>query len=273
MSKTLNRVTKTESIAVGEVEGSKWVRIQGKGNFMSSPRLKEYVDGCWSPRTAKKWSSTWKPAPAMDSTFMGDLGRLGQDVCLDREGKLSIVGLSDRNRDSLVDLGLDAIMEMEKRAEGSRTGVRIWKVFADSLKTWEGSEHGAAAAGEVLEAHRKLCEVDDRNQSKFGAVLEVLEEECSASSQRLRAPEDKCDDRARVVDGSRSFADCGFCAELANVLEIGRRNLRDPANKNSPTSMPKNTACSTFFITWESPLQRSARWLIFIEPLWRASRK
>lgn len=178
MSKTSIRVAKTDSIAVGEVEGSRWVRVQGKGNFMSSPRLKEYVEGCLENENCEAVVIDLDSCPAMDSTFMGTLAGLAGRL-MEREGRLAVVGLSDRNRDSLVDLGLDAILEMEEV-----DGVSEWsddlEAIRDGLINWDGTRDGAAAAEEVLEAHRKLCEVDDRNHSKFNAVLDVLEKEVSA---------------------------------------------------------------------------------------------
>lgn len=174
-------MTETESIVVGEVEGSKWVRIQGKGNFVSSPRLKEYVEYCLEENDCKIVVVDLESCPAMDSTFMGTLAGLASRLC-EREGKLSMVGLSERNRDSLVDLGLDAILDLEDEGGGSAWSEDIVKIRG-SLTAWGGCTRGAAAAGEVLEAHRLLCEVDERNQSKFKAVLEVLEKECSSSSK------------------------------------------------------------------------------------------
>ena len=178
--KASNRVTKADSIAVGEVEGSKWVRVQGKGNFMSSPRLKEYVEVCLEAQDCKTVVVDLEACPAMDSTFMGTLAGLGGRL-IEREGNLAVVGLSERNRDSLVDLGLDAILEMEEE-DGSSPWSDDFDVIREGLKAWNGSQNGAAAAEEVLEAHRKLCQVDDRNNAKFGAVLDVLEKECSSKT-------------------------------------------------------------------------------------------
>lgn len=180
VSTTSKRVTKTDSIEVGEVEGSQWVRVQGKGNFMSSPRLKEYVEVCLESKDCEQVVVDLDLCPSMDSTFMGTLAGLGGRL-IEREGSLAVVGLSERNRDSLVDLGLDAILELEGADgespwSGDLTGIR------EGLKSWNGQESGAAAAEEVLEAHRKLCEVDDRNNAKFGAVLDVLEKECASKA-------------------------------------------------------------------------------------------
>ena len=178
MSETLIRVTETDSIAVGEVEGSQWVRVQGKGNFMSSPRLKEYVEGCLESKKCTEVVMDLVTCPAMDSTFMGTLAGMASRL-MEREGRLMVVGLSERNRDSLVDLGLDAILEMEE-ADGSSPWSENLEAIRADLTTWDGKSPGAAAAEEVLEAHRKLCEVDERNCKKFEAVLDVLEKESAA---------------------------------------------------------------------------------------------
>lgn len=181
MSQTSHRVVKTDSIAVGEVEGSKWVRVQGKGNFMSSPRLKEYVEGCLENQECEEVVVDLDTCPAMDSTFMGTLAGLAGRL-LEREGRLLVVGLSERNRDSLVDLGLDAILTMEE-SNGSSPWSENLDSIRDGLTSWDGGQDGAAAAEEVLEAHRKLCEVDDSNQVKFDAVIDVLEKECSSKNK------------------------------------------------------------------------------------------
>ena len=176
-SKPLIRVIKTDSIVVGEVEGSQWVQVQGKGNFMSSPRLKEYVEGCLKSEKCEEVVVDLDTCTAMDSTFMGTLAGLAGRL-MEREGHLTVVGLSERNRESLVDLGLDAILKMEEE-DGSSPWSENLQSIRDGLKVWDGKSHGAAAAEEVLEAHRKLCEVDERNTEKFEAVLDVLAKECA----------------------------------------------------------------------------------------------
>lgn len=167
----------TKSILVGEVEGSGWVRMHGKGDFQSSPSLKECVESFLNLDSCRDVVVDLEPCPAMDSTFMGTLAGLASRL-LEREGTLSVVGLSERNRDSLVDLGLDAVLEIEDQNGESPWSQNLEKI-RKGLKSWQGKRNGASVAEEVLEAHRKLCQVDDRNHAKFGAVLEVLEKENS----------------------------------------------------------------------------------------------
>lgn len=141
---------------------------------MSSPRLREYVEKCLG-KGQEEVVVDLEQCPAMDSTFMGTLAGLAGRL-LEKDGSLTVVGLSERNRDSLVDLGLDAILELEDEEGCSRWSDDLVSI-RENLKSWGGRASGAAAAEEVLEAHRKLCEVDQGNQAKFQAVLEVLEKD------------------------------------------------------------------------------------------------
>ena len=181
VSSAFKRVTETDSIKVGEVDGSQWVRVIGKGNFMSSPCLKEYVEQCLD----EKFSDVivdLEYCPCMDSTFMGTLAGLAVRL-MGRGFSLSVVGLSERNRYSLVDLGLDEILQLEEQDGASRWNAQLTEI-RQGLAKWQGKQNGAAAAEEVLDAHRKLCEVDNENHAKFGAVLDVLEKECSPQKTR-----------------------------------------------------------------------------------------
>ncbi len=171
-------VTKADSIAVGKVDDSQWVRVHGKGNFMSSPRLKEYVEECLESNDCKSVVIDLDTCPAMDSTFMGTLAGFASRL-LARKGRLVVVGLSARNRSSLVDLGLDGVLQLEEEGGSSPWSSQL-PAIREGLITWKGSQNGAAAAEEVLEAHRKLCQVDNRNQEKFDAVLDLLQQECDS---------------------------------------------------------------------------------------------
>ncbi|MEM9080909.1 MAG: STAS domain-containing protein [Verrucomicrobiota bacterium] len=171
-------MTSSDNIEVGDVDGSKWVRVNGKGSFMSSPRVKEYVEDCLEGG-CEEVVVDLDVCPAMDSTFMGTLAGLALKL-QQRKGHLTVVGLSERNRDSLVDLGLDAILDLEGEDGASEWDGRMGEI-REGLQPWSAEASGAAAAEEVLEAHRKLCDVDQRNEEKFGSVLEVLEKECASS--------------------------------------------------------------------------------------------
>ncbi|MBK1833010.1 STAS domain-containing protein [Roseibacillus ishigakijimensis] len=145
---------------------------------MSSPRLKEYVDQYLRKGGCEDVVVDLEVCSGMDSTFMGTLAGLAGRL-MECGADMFIVGLSERNRDSLVDLGLDALMTLEGEDGGSKWVGKLDEIRG-GLTPWTGKQHQAAAADEVLEAHRKLCEVDGRNHAKFDAVLEILEKESAA---------------------------------------------------------------------------------------------
>lgn len=175
------RVTTSDSIEVGEVEGSQWVSVLGKGSFSSSPRLKEYLDQKLEGG-ANDVVVDLNGCSAMDSTFMGTLAGFALTLA-QREGHMMVVGLSERNRDSLVDLGLAELIELEGEGGNSKWSSRLNEIRED-LKPWQGNRKGAAVAEEVLAAHQKLCDANENNAAKFEAVIEVLEEQCSVESAR-----------------------------------------------------------------------------------------
>jgi len=174
-------VTTSDSIKVGEVEGSQWVSVLGKGNFSSSPRLKEYLD-LRIEDGANDVVVDLNGCSAMDSTFMGTLAGFALTLA-QREGHMAVVGLSERNRDSLVDLGLSELLELEGEDGSSKWSSQLTEI-REHLEPWQGSRSRAAVAEEVLEAHQKLCDANHGNTAKFEAVIEVLEEQCSVESAR-----------------------------------------------------------------------------------------
>lgn len=177
--KGYERVTINDSIEVGEVEGSEWVSVLGKGNFSTSPRLKEYLDQRLQDG-ALEVVVDLQECSSMDSTFMGTLAGLALTLA-QRDGRMVVVGLSERNRDSLIDLGLSELLELEGEDGSSKWSSQLTEI-RERLEPWQGNRSGAAAAEEVLEAHQKLCDANQNNTAKFEAVLEVLEEQCSAKS-------------------------------------------------------------------------------------------
>ena len=108
---------------------------------------------------------------------MGTLAGLAMRLMKRPGGVLQIAEPGNRNRKSLEDLGLGALMEIEP--EGAIWLSRIERIRGE-LKPYNGASRKPANAPAVLEAHQKLCEADDRNVEKFGTVLDFLEAEVKA---------------------------------------------------------------------------------------------
>lgn len=153
-----------------------WIRCEGKGTFVSSSTLKKWVDGeidCGVLCVVVDLEA----CTGMDSTFMGTLAGLAMRLMKRPGGKLQIAAPGEKNQKSLEGLGLDVLMQIDPPdAEwlGQMDGIRA------KLTPFEKVSSKTSDAPHVLEAHKKLCEADERNAEKFGTVLEFLEAEVKA---------------------------------------------------------------------------------------------
>ncbi len=157
-------------------DGFSWIRCEGKGSFVNSPRLKD-----WGEREIGNGVSCLvldlQECRGMDSTFMGTMAGLAMKLMKLPGGKLQVVEPGERNRKSLEGLGLGALMEIEP-------GDAVWSGKVDEirsgLKPCREAKEKAGQATHVLDAHRKLVEADGKNLRKFGTVLDFLEAEVKA---------------------------------------------------------------------------------------------
>jgi len=162
-------VTESETIDVGKTDGYVWVQVKGKGSFAGSPQLKDYVERRIT-EGERRFVVDLAGCPAMDSTFMGTLAGVAMRLGRVSGERLQLNGVNERNRQSLEDLGLDVLIEINP-------GDTDWK---DQVEEVRGhleplhEESEAVDATHVLEAHRRLCEANERNYRKFATVLDVL---------------------------------------------------------------------------------------------------
>jgi hypothetical protein len=121
----------------------------------------------------------------MDSTFMGTLAGMASKLSAVDGGKLQIASADERNRRSLEDLGLDFLMEIDPPAA-------IWQGKLNTIRN-ELKPIGATATSDprtsglqVLEAHRKLSALNEKNEQAFSAVVSMLEKE---TAKDVKSPE------------------------------------------------------------------------------------
>ncbi|MBK1830853.1 hypothetical protein JIN77_08960 [Verrucomicrobiaceae bacterium R5-34] len=113
----------------------------------------------------------------MDSTFMGTLAGLAMRLMKIPDAHLQIAEPGDRNQQSLEDLGLDVLMQINPKEA-------VWEDRIPEIRanlTPCGDEGSPRDRGShVLDAHKKLVEADDANAEKFATVLDFLEAEVKA---------------------------------------------------------------------------------------------
>ena len=165
-------MTDNDTLDVGETDGYVWVRVKGKGTFTTSPPLKSYVERNIEGGV-HRFVIDLGDCQAMDSTFMGTLAGLATRLSKIVGGRLQLNGVCDRNRQSLEDLGLDAVIEIDPRESEWRDHVEEVRGRLEPLT----EETDVSDAAHLLEAHKKLCEANEENVKKFSTVLDVLEQQ------------------------------------------------------------------------------------------------
>lgn len=113
----------------------------------------------------------------MDSTFMGTMAGLAMRLMKLPGGQLQVAEPGERNKQSLEDLGLDALMAIDP--DDCVWGDRIEEI-RNQLKPCDADTDKIDKAPHVLEAHKKLVEADEKNTEKFATVLDFLEAELEA---------------------------------------------------------------------------------------------
>ena len=172
-------------IIVGVFDGFSWIRCEGKGSFRNSPMMKAFADERISAGE-KCLVVDLDACTGMDSTFMGTLAGMASKLSAVDGGKLQIASADERNRRSLEDLGLDFLMEIDPPDA-------IWQNKLNATRS-ELKPIGATAAADprtsglhVLEAHRKLSALNEKNEQAFSAVVSMLEKETANDTKSLEA--------------------------------------------------------------------------------------
>lgn len=164
-----------QPIVVGIFPGFSWIRCEGKGSFVNSPDVKSFGD----ERIAageKCLVVDLAACQGMDSTFMGTLAGLAARISAKSGGVLQVADAGERNRQSLEDLGLDFMMEINPASadwRGQAEDVRA------SLKPVgkQGMLPTLDRARHVLEAHKTLSDLNETNAREFETVVQTLEQQ------------------------------------------------------------------------------------------------
>jgi hypothetical protein len=114
----------------------------------------------------------------MDSTFMGTMAGLAARISAKSGGVLQVADAGQRNRQSLEDLGLDFLMEIDPPAAD-------WRGRVDEVRSAlkpqgkQGALPSLDRARHVLDAHKSLSRMNEANSREFENVVKTLEEQIS----------------------------------------------------------------------------------------------
>jgi len=171
-------VSKKTSILAFHDDEFSWIRCEGKGSFQNSPCIKERANNEIESGSIKIVIDL-EDCTGMDSTFMGTMAGIAMRLLKIPGASLQVATPGKRNRQSLEDLGLDAIMDLDPE-DGSWDARLIvarkhMQPYAEGMTNLKNAPH-------VLDAHKKLCEADANNTEKFNTVLDFLEADVKSST-------------------------------------------------------------------------------------------
>jgi anti-anti-sigma regulatory factor len=176
-------VSSENAILVGVFDGFTWIRCEGKGSFVVSPVMKE----CAEARIAageRCLVIDLGGCTGMDSTFMGQLASFSARLKkLGARGGVQIAGAGERNRNSLEDLGLDCLLDIDPP-------VAPWRGKVDEIRSLLEPYHAGHAptmnerAKHILEAHQTLAATSEENARKFAGVVGILEKEVAENERK-----------------------------------------------------------------------------------------
>ncbi len=110
----------------------------------------------------------------MDSTFMGILASLAIKVKGIANAGLQLCGVTEKNQDSLEELGLDSLMEINP---AQAAWLPDCQEIRARLSRWTSTEQARPDSKLVLDTHKTLGSLNASNQQKFSDVVEGLQNE------------------------------------------------------------------------------------------------
>jgi anti-sigma B factor antagonist len=154
-------------------ENGVWIRVEGRGDFHSSGTLKQFVLSMIR-RGHREFVIDLASCEHMDSTFMGTLTGIAQNLRDLGQGSLRALNVSPRNVELLENLGLSMLFEVEALA----AEVRVPPRGGHSLHPLP--EPADMQREIILSAHEALAEANPQNAVRFHDVLEFLKREGGA---------------------------------------------------------------------------------------------
>ena len=148
-----------------------WVRVEGKGTFLNSTGLKEFSKEMIN-RGHREFVVDLRNCPLMDSTFMGTLASIGLALRGLGQGELRTINLNERNRDLLMNLGLDQLFTIGGNDEPMPAAAVVPQMPLDGAPADKMTQKQT-----MLEAHEACVEADGANAAKFKDVIDYLKQD------------------------------------------------------------------------------------------------
>jgi anti-sigma B factor antagonist len=160
-------MTSPAAVSAGCFDQEVWIRIEGRGNFQSSGSIRKFVQAMIQ-RGRRQFVVDLAGCDHMDSTFMGTLTGISQNLRELGQGSLTVINVAPRNVDLMENLGLNFLFGIEAAGHQMRVpaeeGVKLLPLPMDA----------GADKELILSAHQALIAANPANAERFRDVLEYL---------------------------------------------------------------------------------------------------
>lgn len=163
------------TVSVACFEHEVWIRVEGRGNFQSSGGLRQFVQAMIR-RGHRDFVIDLGACEHMDSTFMGTLTGISQNLRELGQGSLRTLNVSHRNVGLLENLGLNLLFSVEEVGVVPLTPSDPAAELLP-LPLGEGQDKEV-----ILEAHEALAATSVANRERFRDVLDYLRKDAAASA-------------------------------------------------------------------------------------------
>lgn len=155
------------TVSVACFDREVWIHVEGRGNFQGSAPLKKFVQAMIL-RGYREFVIDLESCEHMDSTFMGTLTGISQNLRELGQGSLRALNVHPRNVELFANLGLDMLFGVEplgeKPVKPAEPGAQLLPLPMET-----GSEREV-----VLSAHQALIAAHPDNAERFRDVLAYL---------------------------------------------------------------------------------------------------
>ena len=152
-----------------------WIRVEGRGSFQSSGGLRQFVQAMIR-RGHRDFVIDLGACEHMDSTFMGTLTGISQQLRELGQGSLRTLNVSSRNVSLLENLGLNLLFGVEEAGPVPKTPADP-SVKLLPLPLPEGQDQEL-----ILDAHEALAATSAENRERFRDVLDYLQKDSGSGS-------------------------------------------------------------------------------------------
>jgi len=130
------------AVSVACFDREVWIRVEGRGNFQGCASLKKFVEAMIG-RGYRLFVVDLAACEHMDSTFMGTLTGISQNLRIVGEGSLRALNVSPRNVELFENLGLNHLFSVEPAGAAPVAPAEQGPGFFPALRCRSGARGGA----------------------------------------------------------------------------------------------------------------------------------